>query len=123
MTLRDVLQAELATALRHRDRTVASAVRTALSALANAEAVPTTSDLDTSSGTVHFAGASTGLASTEAERRALSPDEQRALIADERSELMAHAERLARMCRLDDADGARRAAAVLGKALGEASGP
>lgn len=120
MTLRDALQAELASALQQRDRPVASAVRTALSALANAEAVPMAGDLDTSSGSTHVAGATSGLASTEAQRRDLSHEQQRALIADERSELLAHAERLTRMCRLDEADGARRAAATLGDILDSA---
>ena len=120
MTFRDALQAELANALQQRDRPVASAVRTALAALANAEAVPTAGDLDTSSGTAHVAGAAWGLASTEAQRRDLSREQQHALIADERSQLLAHAERLTRMCRLDEADGARRAAATLGDILDSA---
>ena len=120
MTLRDALQAELASALQRSDRAVASAVRTALSALANAEAVPTAGGLDTTSGTAHFAGASTGLASTEAPRRSLPLDEQRTLILDERAELLAHAERLVRVCRLDEADGARRAAATLADVLDSA---
>jgi hypothetical protein len=113
MVLRDALQAELAQAIQRRDRAVASAVRTALSALANAEAVPTESAIDTSIGTEHVAGASTGLRSTEARRMALSIDQERQIVADERAELLHHADRLTRLCRLDEAAAARRAAGAL----------
>lgn len=118
MSLRDSLDAELAAALRGRDRAVASAVRSALSALANAEAVPVEAELDTSFGTEHFAGSVAGLGAAEAGRNLLTDEQQRALVAGEIAELNGHAERLVRLCRRDEADGARRGARALNRALG-----
>jgi uncharacterized protein len=117
MALRDALQAELAAAIQRRDRAVASAARTALSALANGKAVPTESAIDTSIGTEQIAGASSGLGSTEARRMALSIDQERQIVAAERAELLHHADRLTRLCRLDEADAARRAAGALSGVL------
>lgn len=118
MPLRDSLDAELAAALRGRDRAVASAVRSALSALANAEAVPVEAALDTRGGTEQFAGSVPGLGAVEVARRLLTEEQQRAIVAGEVAELDGHAERLARLCRRDEADGARRAAQVLKRVLG-----
>jgi hypothetical protein len=119
--LRDALTAELAAAMQLRDRAVIAALRTALAALANAEAVPAPdpgADAPSPTGSsAHVAGATAGLGATEAERHSLSPQAERAIVAQERIELLAHADRLARVCRRDEADGARRAADTLARAL------
>lgn len=120
MPLRDDLHAELTAALRRRDPAVARALRTALAAIANAEALPApphAGAIDSAEGSEHIAGATAGLGATEAERIALTEEQQRALVAHEQAELSAHAERLTALCRRDEADGARRAAQVLGHAL------
>jgi hypothetical protein len=117
VTLRDYLDAELASALRGRDRAVISALRSALSALANAEAIPAPAPMDTRAGTPQFAGAVPGLGAGEAPRIALSEEQQREIVAREAAELASHAERLVRLCRRDEADGARRGARVLTRAL------
>jgi hypothetical protein len=117
VSLHDSLDAELAAALRGRDRAVASAVRSALSALANAEAVPVAAELDTRGGTEHFAGSVAGLGAVEVARSPLTEEQQRAIVAGEVAELNGHAERLVRLCRRDEADGARRAAQVLNRVL------
>lgn len=118
MSLRESLDAELAAALRGRDRAVASAVRSALSALANAEAVPVEAEPDTRGGAEHFAGSVAGLGAGEAGRTLLTEEQQRAIVAGEAAELNGHAERLVRLCRRDEADGARRGAQVLNRVLG-----
>ena len=117
MTLRDALRSELTAALRRRDRPVASALRTALAAIANAEAAPGVDTIDSRAGSAHIAGATAGLGATEVARLTLTEDEQRALVTQDQAELTSHAERLASLCRLDEADGARRAARALGEAL------
>lgn len=116
MPIRDALQAELAVAMQRRDRAVTSALRSALSALANAQAVPAPSLSDLGSGG-HIAGATPGLAATEAVRRDIGVEEQRAIVDHERADLLAHGERLRRLCRHDEADGALRAAEALAAAL------
>ena len=125
MTLRDVLTTELSAAMQRRDRPVIAALRTTLAALANAEAVPAHdtggSAPSPAGGSTHIAGASAGLGTTEAARRTLTPEAERALVAQERVELLSHADRLTRVCRRDDADGARRAADTLARALEQAA--
>lgn len=51
------------------------------------------------------------------QRRDLDGEQQRAIVGHERADLLAHAERLRRLCRLDEADGALRAADALEAAL------
>lgn len=106
--------------MRRRDRMVASALRTALGALDNAEALPIGPEGAHAAGrgsSEHVVGAVRGLGATEAARVERSEADQRAIVAAERTALLAHAERLARLCRYDEADGTRRAAAALGAVL------
>jgi hypothetical protein len=151
MVVRDALQAQLATALRNRDTAVVAALRSTLSALANAEAVPvpgvaaegarapgtagpgirgeapdqTTDreaarqnarqahDVTARLATSALATTSPGLGATEVPRREVLESVARGIVAQEAAGLRAHAERLHRLCRLDDADAARRAADLL----------
>lgn len=117
MVLREALQSELTAAMQRRDGAVVTALRTALAAIANAEAPPEPPAPDDRPGTTHVAGATAGLAATEGDRLVVPEAEQRALVERERAELLAHADRLARLCRHDDADATRRAAATLAGAL------
>ncbi len=132
MTLRDALSAELAAARRRRDSAVTMALRTTLAALDNAEAVPHPSAAPADAGrddpsptvsSPHFPGALAGLGSGEVARRVLAESEVRAIVAHERDDLLSHADRLTRLCRRDEADGARRAAATLSGLLGAPSAP
>ena len=120
MALRDAIQSELTVALQRRDRPVASALRTALAAIANAEAAPGAAALDSTVGSQHFAGATAGLGATEVERLTLTEEQQRVIVTREQAELTAHAERLSALCRHDDATQARRAADALAHALDQA---
>jgi hypothetical protein len=121
MPLRDALQSELTDAMRQRDRATASAVRSALAALDNAGAVPggpgTAEPGDEPAQSEHVAGGTAGLAATEVPRRELTATEAAAIVVDERAALLHHAERLARLCRRDEADAALRGATALSRAL------
>jgi hypothetical protein len=117
--IREALQQALTDALRQRDRPVAAAIRTALAAIANAEAVPVPVDLPPTGAvsSPHVAGSAAGLAANEVPRRHLTQDEALAIVAQEHAGLLAHVARLRQQCRPDDADAARRAAATLGSVL------
>ena len=114
------LQAALTGALRRRDKVAASALRSGLSALANAEAVSPVPLAGTSSR--HVAGAATGLGAAEAPRRTLTPAEAEQVIAAEISERLAAADGYERAGRADRADRLRREADVLATVIG-AAGP
>jgi uncharacterized protein len=92
------LRSELAAAMRRRDTLAVSALRTALGALGNAEAVPAPASTPTTS-SEHVAGAHVGLGATEAPRRELSDDEAWCIVraeVDERVEAAAALEILGR---------------------------
>jgi uncharacterized protein YqeY len=110
------LQAALTDALRRRDKAAASALRSGLSALANAEAVSPVPLAGTSS--PHIAGAAAGLGAAEAPRRSLSPAEAEQVIAAEISERQAAADGYDRSGHRDRAEQLRREAAVLRSAAG-----
>jgi uncharacterized protein YqeY len=78
------LQAALKGALRGRDKVAASALRSALGALANAEAVSPVPLAGPSS--EHIAGAAAGLGAAEAPRRALTAAQAQQIIESEISE-------------------------------------
>ena len=88
--LRTLLQSALLPAMRAGDKDTVAVVRSALGAIANAEAVPTPSTTPVGEGPV--AGASTGVGSTEAARRELSPEEVRKIVENERQERIHAAE-------------------------------
>ena len=87
--LADRLRSDLTTALRARDRTTATVLRTVLGAIANAEAVPVPQAAPpVAEGAI--AGASLGLGATEAPRRELDEDDVRAILVAEHEDLLAH---------------------------------
>jgi uncharacterized protein YqeY len=67
--------------MRNRDRVAASALRTVLGAIENAEAVPTTGPAPSSGGLI--AGAISGLGAGEVPRRTLTPGEVEAIVRAE----------------------------------------
>jgi uncharacterized protein YqeY len=71
------------------DKDTVDVVRSALAAIANAEAVPPTTG---PVGEGRVAGAAVGVGSTEAPRRELTPDEVRAVVERERQERIHAAE-------------------------------
>ncbi len=90
MSIRVRLQERLTTALKTRDRAAASVYRTALSAIANAEAVPV--DTMPPAGAIELAAL--GVGAGDAPRRHLTEAEQRGIVAAEVAELIAAAAQL-----------------------------
>jgi uncharacterized protein len=84
--MRELLARELRQALRGRDKAAVAALRSALAAIGNAEAVPASQPNPPGPGAGPIAGAVAGLGASEAARRKLSDDEVagilRAEIAD-----------------------------------------
>lgn len=97
--LRSRIADELKVAMRARDRTTISALRSVSAAIANAEAVATgpTGSGPVSAGSAHVAGA-VGLGAGEVARRELTDDDLAAIVADEASQRETTAE-------TDDANG------------------
>jgi len=105
-TVRDRLRAALPDAMKARDSVAVAALRSALGAIDNAEAVDAARAPQPSTGHSRLAGTVSGLRATEVERRSLSAAEMddviRAEVADrraaardyERAGQCAHAERL-----------------------------
>jgi uncharacterized protein len=120
VTIETSLQVELTAAMRRRDAAVVAVLRTALAALANAEASPPAEHGPGTSSTdsAHVAGATRGLGATEVQRRTLTDEDRRSIVANEAAELSGRVEQLTRLCRRDEADGARRGLQVLGSVLG-----
>jgi uncharacterized protein YqeY len=110
------LQAALTDALRRRDKVAVAALRSGLSALANAEAVSPVPLAGTSS--AHIAGAAAGLGAAEAPRRTLSRAEAEQVIAAEISERLAAADGYDQAGHPGRAGQLRREAEVLGTAAG-----
>ncbi|MEO3851054.1 hypothetical protein ABGB09_26115 [Streptomyces sp. B8F3] len=77
--LRSLMRADLRAAMKERRREVVSALRTALAAIDNAEAVEAP-DTPADQGSEHVAGARAGVGAAEAARRVLSADDVRALL-------------------------------------------
>jgi uncharacterized protein len=80
--LRPLLRRHLGAAVRHRDRIAVAALREAIAALDNAEAIPRDGDLEAEAGE-YVAGGVVGLGAAEAERRILDAETQRAIVRAE----------------------------------------
>ena len=120
--VKGLLRTRLRAALRARDRLAVTALRSAISALDNAEAVDVAEVPDQSVITAgeHIAGGVLGLGAAEVARRVLSAAQQRAVVVNEiferRSAADAHEQRGA----ADPAARLREEAIVLERALGVA---
>ena len=111
--VRASLRRALGAALRARDPVAASALRSALGALGNAEAVPSPQTPASSVGSRYIAGAGAGLGAGEAQRRRLSESEAAAIVRAEIAERLAAASDYERSGRTDRAGRLRREAQVL----------
>jgi hypothetical protein len=80
--LRPHLRRRLSAAVRNRDRIAVSALRDAIAALDNAEAVEAGQD-DPTQVSEHVAGGVVGLGAAEVERRILDPESQRSIVRAE----------------------------------------
>ncbi len=112
--MRERLRGALRAAMRARDTAAASALRTALAAIANAEAIPVSDSAAAATTSPHFAGAAAGLGAAEAERRSLTDDEVRLIVRAEIDERLAAAADYERHGHAGHADRLRREAQALG---------
>ena len=111
--LRARLRADLRTAMKARQEEVVSALRTAIAAIDNAEAVAVPDDGVAEEGSAHVAGARLGVGAAEAERRVLPLDEVRAILRAQVDDRVTEAERWAGNGRDDAAERLRREADAL----------
>jgi len=120
--IRNALSAALKDAMRARDTLAASAIRTALSAIANAESVAPGTQRTAATGSPHFAGAAAGLAAGEVGRRLLTAAEVESIVRSEIAERQQAADEYATGERPDQADRLRREAGVLDSVMAAAGG-
>jgi hypothetical protein len=111
------LRAVLAEALASRDATAVRAVRSALAAIGNAEAVDRTDSPTTLSTSEHFAGAASGIGSADVPRRVLSETETRAIVRAEITDRHAAAQQYDALGRGDEATRLRSEAHLLAAVL------
>lgn len=98
------MRAALIVARKTRDTAATVALRTALAAIANAEAVPVEPSLPTGLASDHVAGAVAGLGAAEVPRRRLSAEQERALVLAELTEREAAAARYRGLGHAEHAD-------------------
>lgn len=114
---REALRAALKDAMKGRERDAVTALRSALAAIDNAEAVDASpTKLETTS--EHVAGASIGAGSAEAMRRELSEVEIRAILEREMSERIEVAQEFESLGQLGEAARLRREAEALAPFIG-----
>jgi glutamyl-tRNA synthetase len=104
-TMRDRLRSDLTAALKARDRTAVSALRSAIAALDNAEAVDLVErGTQPAAASSHIAGASAGAGSADVPRRTLTDDEIEAIVAGQIEERRQAAREYAELGRTDAAE-------------------
>ena len=117
--LADRLRAALTVAMSSRDTVAVAAIRSALAAIGNAEAVPPPARLPGSAGgrrvagSEHVAGAFAGLGAAEAARKPLTPAEISQIVAAEIAGRQTAANQYDALGRASQADRLRREAAAL----------
>lgn len=116
------LRASLRTALERTDMIAAAALRSALAEIANAEAVAEVAGVGFPGGSEHFAGATAGLGSSEAERRRLSEAEIARIVRRVAEERQIAAAEYERTGHIDRARRLRREAKVLAAVTDNATG-
>jgi uncharacterized protein len=110
--LRATLRRGLTAAMKARDTEVLAALRTAIAAIDNAEAVAVPADRAPVT-SAHIAGASSGAGSAEAARRQLDGDEVRRILRDQADEQAREADRFDELGQADAARRLRRRAEVI----------
>ncbi|MBB5960543.1 hypothetical protein FHS29_007171 [Saccharothrix tamanrassetensis] len=115
--MRTNLRDDLKAALKARDRVAITALRSALAAIDNAEAVPDGHSSGDVTGSEHVAGAASGLGAAEAERRHLTEADLRSIVEHEVQERTAAAKEYAQLGRTDLAERLRAEAEVLDRHL------
>lgn len=113
--MRTIMRRDLTAALKARDRVAVSALRSALAAIDNAEAVPAAAGVRATD--EHVAGSVVGVGAAEAARRELTPDDQHTIVATEVAERVDAARGYAQAGREDAAERLRAEADVLRRYL------
>nr|MDT0662861.1 hypothetical protein [Micromonospora sp. DSM 115978] len=111
-----MLRADLVAAMKARRPEVVAALRTAIAAIDNAEAVQAP-DRTAAASSEHVAGARSGVGSTETDRRVLAIADVHALLAAQVTERVAEADRYDSYGRHDAAARLRREADALSRYL------
>ncbi|WP_033291948.1 GatB/YqeY domain-containing protein [Amycolatopsis jejuensis] len=111
--MRANLRDELKTALKNRNRVAITALRSALAAIDNAEAVPVSPGADGKAGNEHVVGAAVGLGAAEAMRRHLTEEDICTIVNREVDERTSAADEYERLGRTEQAEQLRAEAAVL----------
>lgn len=114
--MRADLRRGLSAALKSRDRAAVTALRSALAAIDNAEALPVDHSGGLPAGSEHVAGA-VGHGAAEAERRQLTTRELRSVVEAEVTDRRSAAQEYERVGRADLADRLRSEADVLARYL------
>jgi uncharacterized protein YqeY len=120
--IRSALTEALKDAMRARDTVAASAIRTALSAIGNAESVVPGAQRMAATSSPHFAGAAAGLGAGEVARRLLTAAEVDSIVRAEIAERRQAADGYAASGWPDQADRLRREAGVLDSVMSAAGG-
>ncbi|MGN6677897.1 MAG: hypothetical protein ACTHKL_08930, partial [Streptosporangiaceae bacterium] len=115
------LRAALREAMRSRDVPAASALRSALAAIDNAEAVPVGWPSTAVTTSAHFAGAAEGLGAAEAQRRVLTEEQTYEIIEAEIAERLTAAAAYEAVGHAKQASRLQREAQVLSGAMGSAA--
>lgn len=116
-SVRDRLKVELTAAMRSKDRAAVAALRSALGAIDNAEAVP--APPPPGPGETPIAGAVAGVGATEAARRRLTESDIAGIVEAEIADLRAGADDYDRLGRPDRAAELRAGADALEGAVGD----
>jgi len=115
--IRTRLRRALGDALKARDAGTVSALRSAMSAIANAEAIEPGPDRPAGTGSVHFAGSVAGVGAAEAKRRRLTEADVAAIVREEAAEREAAADQYERAGHAAEAAGLRHGTRALMAAL------
>jgi uncharacterized protein YqeY len=119
--MRTSLRRDLTAALKTRDRVAITALRSALAAIENAEALSIEHTSDRAAEHGHIAGAATGVGAAEAERRHLTEVDLHAIVEQEVHERSVAAEEYEQIGRHHLAEQLRSEAEVLSQYLRTAS--
>lgn len=115
--MRDNLRDGLKAALKARDNVAVTALRSALAAIDNAEAIPADHLLGNITGDEHVAGSAAGLGAAEAARRHLTEADIRAIVETEIRERSVAAQEYEQLGHMDLAERLHAEAEVLSRYL------
>jgi uncharacterized protein len=111
--MRSRLRHDLTLALKARDRVAVAALRSAIAAIENAEAIEPKPSPSGETSSEHVAGATAGVGSSDVARRELSDADMAAIVSEQVEERFQAADQYEQLGRWDAADRLKREAVVL----------